>query len=251
MRSYIGVSGLTRREDADALLASIDLTPSDGPDLMVGVLVSAKTVTGALSHRPKRYPTIDEVSAIFPRHVRALNLVHYATEEPDTLGDQLVAHTRRLDSTVLHGFQINVTWPDPKELEKHYAACGRWHMVLQIGPAALREVDDDPREIARRLGCYGGLIDRVLFDGSGGEGVPLDPDRLRPMLTETLLRMPDLGIGIAGGLGPWSLHLAAPLVREFPDLSLDAESALREHVTDEYFPAAAHEYLMQSLHLVR
>ena len=40
-------------------------------------------------------------------------------------------------------------------------------------------------------------------------------------------RFPELGITVAGGLGPQTVCLAKPIIDEFPDLSIDAQGKLR------------------------
>jgi len=243
--TYIGVTGLTERAQMETLLASVGNMP--GPRIMCGILASRKTLHGGVHEFPARHADPARIMDIPVASERALTLVHYATDEPDTLGDQLIALTRMVDSVALHGFQLNVPWPDPRELEKFYGQCGRWHMVLQIGAAAMVEADHDPTKIAKHLGHYGGLIDGVLFDASGGRGIPLDANAFRPFVSETLLRQPMLGIGVAGGLGPRTLHLAEPLLREFVDLSTDAESALHDPVTGMFDLAAAEDHVQLSL----
>lgn len=37
-----------------------------------------------------------------------------------------------------------------------------------------------------------------------------------------------MGLGVAGGLSPSTLDLIGPLISDFPDLSIDAESLLRD-----------------------
>ena len=38
-----------------------------------------------------------------------------------------------------------------------------------------------------------------------------------------------MGLVVAGGLSPTTLHLVQPLIEEFPDVSIDAEGRLRDH----------------------
>ena len=42
-----------------------------------------------------------------------------------------------------------------------------------------------------------------------------------------LKRGPGMGVVCAGGLGPESLHLVEPLVRDYPMISIDAQGKLR------------------------
>ena len=88
---------------------------------------------------------------------------------------------------------------------------------------------EDPAGIAGRLRAdYQGLVHYVLLDLSEGYGQPLDTAWCLQQLRE--LRAADLGLGlaVAGGLSPSTLHLIAPLINEFPHLSIDAEARLRD-----------------------
>ena len=60
-----------------------------------------------------------------------------------------------------------------------------------------------------------------------GKGLGMDAMGLRFFAWAVRERFPLLGIAAAGGLGPDTLNLVEPLVREFLNISIDAQGKLR------------------------
>jgi hypothetical protein len=58
----------------------------------------------------------------------------------------------------------------------------------------------------------------------------------------------NIGLGVAGGLGPDSLNLVEPLIAKFPNLSIDAEGRLRNNQNDLDLKAMS-DYLAKALQL--
>ncbi len=106
---------------------------------------------------------------------------------------------------------------------------------------------------------YGKAIDYILLDQSMGKGVPMNTfDHLRHInsivnnvpLTLTMgYRTTGNGIACAGGLGPKTLNLIEPIIKKYPNISMDAQSALRPSgiATDPISWEMAEEYLIKAL----
>lgn len=252
-KPYIGITGFTARWEVQQVLkyASEILKP-DNPErlIMIGVLASLTTLRNGKNKWPNRYPEMDKIAGIFVQHPLALNLVHYNTNEPSSLFDQMVEMTE-WGSSYMQGFQLNISWPDISALANYRRIYPEKQIVLQIGLRALEAVDNSPKETADRVWEYGKMIDYILLDASGGYGRVLDPefalDFLEPIWF--LGSMDHLGLGVAGGLCPKTLHLIGPLIKEFSnDLSIDAESGLRTSQPDDQLDLnIAKEYLWRSL----
>lgn len=244
MAPYIGITGFMSVLEVARVLDEVP--PNTDRRLMVGVLASSKTLAGGTDKYPGRYPPRQFINPVFMDDPRALNLIHYATDDKSTLSTQL-GLLLDIGGELLQGFQLNVAWPDPKQLEstrKRGAA-----FVLQVGGRALELVDRDPAKLSARVAEYVGLIDHVLLDPSGGRGQPFDPDAARIFLTELAGRFPNLGLGVAGGLSAQMLHLVEPLVRQFPELNIDAEGRLREASDDHLSLDLAREYVAAAFRL--
>ena len=237
---YIGITGFVNsHEVADVL----DSTPRESDRLlMIGVLASSRTLLGRESRWPNRYPDVNSIAAIFPQHHLALNLVHYNTEKPDTLCQQMVELTG-LGGPDLHGYQLNIPWPSVAELSGYRRQFPEMTIVLQISQTSLQMVDSSARDLVDKLAReYAGLVDYILLDPSAGYGIPLDSRWAAEYLQ--VLHEADLGmgLGVAGGLGPSSLDLVEPLINDFPDLSIDAESRLRDE-DDRLDTGKARDYI--------
>ena len=237
-RPYVGITGFMSRGEVDHVLQA---WPVDSNfSLMVGVLASSKTLAGLTNKWPNRYPRIGEIAGIFPDDARSLNLIHYATDTPDRLSEELL-RLQRLSGPRLHGFQLNVPWPETGELAKYLQASPGSYIVLQLGSRALDQVAHDPTQLRNQLVRYVGLISSVLVDTSGGLGRSLDAEVLRNILTA--IRPLPLGLGVAGGLSANSIGLLGNLPKEFPGLSIDAEGRLRDPRTDHLVADEAGAFL--------
>ncbi|HBI33792.1 MAG TPA: hypothetical protein DEA43_03200 [Candidatus Moranbacteria bacterium] len=225
-KPYIGVTGFMSRAEVDAVLTAI---PAGAERLlMIGVLVSSKTMQGIPNKWPKRYPSADQIAEIFPNHPLALNLVHFNTKDPNELFDQMMTVTQ-LCGENFHGFQLNIKWPNPYTLEKYKKEHPEKIIVLQCGESALEEVSCDPIVLASVADNYKGTCEYLLVDPSGGLGKPLNPYKGMEYLHQLNLRISGMGFGIAGGLSPTTLEdLMGPIAKAFQYTSIDAEGRLRD-----------------------
>lgn len=141
---------------------------------MVGVLASWKTLQGSPNKYPQLFPEVKRISAIFLSHPNVLNLIHYSTDELETLYDQLV-RLKELGGLKLHGFQLNMAWPEVDQLTRFRIRWPYGRIVLQIGSSAVALMDHRPMKVALKLREYEGLVTDILFDPSGGKGEPFNP----------------------------------------------------------------------------
>lgn len=246
-KPYVGITGFMSPTEVFGVLDSTDLKKADRM-LMVGVLASSKSLQGIPNKWPGRYPAIGEVANIFPDNEDCLNLVHFNTKEPESLLSQLLLVTE-LASNHFNGFQLNITWPSARVLEDYKDLHNDKVIVLQIGSGAFEKVSHSPEKLAEKVHEYTGLIDYVLLDPSGGTGQPFNPDIARSYLEALSVKTNDFGLGVAGGLSPTTLDLVEPLVKDFPDLSIDAEGRLRNEADDSLNIETARDYVKKSLEL--
>ncbi len=160
----------------------------------------------------------------------ALNLLHYNTHDPSMLYPQLLK-AMAYGGPNCHGFQLNVAWPDRDEIRALRMVYPDIVIVLQIGKQAFDVVHNDVGRLAQRLSIYyKDIIDYVLFDMSGGIGVPLDIELCRKYL-DYLTRQnlhQYFGLGVAGGLSANSVSDVAVLFEDHPYLCVDAQGKLRD-----------------------
>jgi len=253
MDPYIGITGFTGPEEVSQALRVFPINPKR--KLMVGVLATYKSIRG-IPMKPKwakQTPKPKEIKNIFLADSHALNLVHLSTEEGRE--DALLADMFKIHDLVgekLHGFQLNVAWPQVNQLYKYRITKGwDYQLVLQIGQKAVEAVGGTPEGVVNAVELYAHNINAVLLDPSGGQGKPFDPKRAREFLTALSQRDWDhLSLGVAGGLGADSLDLVEPLVADFPNLNIDAQGRLRNE-DNELDPILTETYLKKALQLFK
>jgi hypothetical protein len=247
-RPYIGIAGFTQHAQVRTVLDA--LAPACPRPLMVGVQVSMDTLRGtAQTEFARRRPPSTQLADILTNDSRALNYVHYNTTAHATLSEQL-SEAVDLCGPLLHGFQLNLTWPAPHSLATFRTRHPSLGMVLQMGTAALSQVDNSPGAFCDRLKTdYEGLVDCILLDSGQGYGHPFAPEYFRTFLAEMASRELNMAPGVAGGICATTMHLVEPLIPEFPDLSFDSEAAFFDR-DDQMNLDAASAYLLRGLELV-
>lgn len=231
---YIGITGFMTREEVDAILAEVPawpvgMPPDSNRQIMIGVLASLNTLQHFKNRIPNRYPKLENISGIFREHPKALNLIHYNTKERSTLCAQLLGMAKIVGPN-LHGFQLNISWPETKELETfHTQSDKKMKIVLQIGGRAFEMIDHSPERLARKVKAeYEGLIDYVLLDPSGGAGKQFTPEIMKRFIDALLDVDLRAGLGVAGGLSAETLDPVELLAKYFPGLCIDAEGRIRD-----------------------
>ena len=244
--SYIGVTGFTERNQVNAAL---DVMRTSDKWLMAGVLVSYKTLNGKLASNPKRYPKIEDVRNILDV-VGLKRYVHYNTRETGMLYDQLMKLYDVVGEDILSGIQLNMVWPDYKVLDKFKTEIlGNVDIVLQINRSCFKSVDNSCVKLLDKIKHYEYLVDTVLIDLSGGRGIGIDVESVRPYVSLMYGYLDGtqmcMDIGVAGGLGPNRVGMIESLIREFPMISIDAESHVRDE-EDNLDVNKVKEYLIEA-----
>lgn len=250
MHPYIGITGFTKPEE---VYAALHVFPHNhSRKLMVGVPVTWKSLRG-IPMKPwwaKQSPDPASINRLFLNDERVVNLVHLSTEEgqeSSLLADMFRAH--ELAGPNFHGFQLNVAWPQINQMDDYRAAMEwNYRIVLQLGQKAVETAGGTPRGVADMLYHYAGVIDDIVFDPSGGLGRRLDAKMAREFLSEIAGRGWDIGLGAAGGINAYTLHLIELLISDFPDLSIDTQSGVRNAENDLDI-SLMHAFLINALAL--
>lgn len=232
IKPYVGITGFMSRKEAISSLAVWENLGITNRLLAIGVLVSWKTLNGYSASNPNRYPDVGEIREIFRKHPHVLNLIHYNSKYEDGLSDQLVELTE-FGGRKCHGLQLNIAWPPAFELLKWREKFPKLRLVLQISREVQEEIKGDLRMLAARICEYGESITDVLIDPSQGRGEKINVEKAQEALSiirDVCNEEAEMGIGfgVAGGLHGGNLRELKSLMREFPNLSIDAESMLRD-----------------------
>jgi hypothetical protein len=230
MFSYIGICDFPSGEQSTKSVSLFEkLTTSTRMSdwkLMVGVMMSFKTMTGVTSRWAPVWPKKQTVQSIFKDHPRAFNTLHYADYDGVTVLDNLLEASNH-GGCHLHAMQLDMIWPEPSLIEDFRAVRPNIQVVLQLNKNALALMDDDPQRVVEKLGGYNESVDYALLDKSHGKGLGMDAGALLPFIRAIAEHLPHIGLAVAGGLGPNTMHLVEPVVDEFPDVSIDAQGKLR------------------------
>jgi len=251
MFSYIGICDVPSGEQA---LKSASLFNKLCPPtmsewkLMIGVMMSFKTMMGIQSKWSSVWPKNNQVASIFVEHPRVFNTLHYADYDDVSVLKNLL-NARNYGGSNLHAIQLDMVWPEPRMLglfrEKHPEI----KIVLQINSNAMSQMEDKPTLVTQRLARYGQSVDYALLDKSHGKGVGMDAEGLLPFAMAIAENLPGIGLAVAGGLGPETMHLVGPIVQEFPTVSIDAQGRLRPsgNAMDPIDWDMANKYLVEAV----
>lgn len=192
------------------------------------VMTSYKVLNGIKTSWSSSWPKQEEIIDSFVFDPSVMNVLHYADyddKDRDLAGTLM--RVAELGGPYLHALQLDMPWPDVAALKKFEKRRPPVYVILQVGEVAIKRAGGDVNEVVDRLQAYSSAIDSVLLDLSMGRGKQMNAALLRPFIRAFRARLPHLGITVAGGLGPDTLHLVAPLIQEFPSISIDAQGQLR------------------------
>src|SRR3989338_3703809 len=127
----------------------------------------------------------------------------------------------------MHALQLDMIWPPIDALRHYRTLFPTIQLIFQANAATLAKVNNDPEAFVARLKPYEGVINYVLLDKSGGQGIDMRATELFPFIRALASNFIYTGIAIAGGLGPETMHLALPIIHAFPHISIDAQGRLR------------------------
>ncbi|MCR4333596.1 MAG: hypothetical protein NUV60_01045 [Patescibacteria group bacterium] len=228
---YVGITDFMNFQQVQAMLRifKVHQRPDSKRKLHVGVMMSYKTLHGIPSSWDKAFPSKETIADIFSS-AETYNCLHIADyDSMPHLGRKTLAPALQYAGDLVHAVQLDMIWPHPSQiLLGIHTSRKNPEVILQVGRKALTAVKDDPLLLVEKLREYeGGVIQRVLLDKSGGEGRAMEADVLLPFVRAIRENLPELDIVVAGGLGPYTMHLAEPIIREFPDVSIDAQGRLR------------------------
>ncbi len=230
MNPYIGITDFTSFEQVARMLEVFRRHKSLGSKrvLHVGVMMSFKTLNDIETKWSTVFPPKETIADIFRQDDDDVYYcLHYA-DYNNRIKITDLARGLEYAGPFVHAVQLDMTWPDPGVVTSSVSTLRKdIEVILQVGKKSFDECGGDPAKVVQRLEDYNGIIHRVLLDKSVGRGIGMDASALIPFARAIKDRFPDLGLVAAGGLGPDSVGLVEPLVKVFPDISIDAQGKLR------------------------
>ncbi len=257
MNPYIGITDFTTHAQVKNMLKVLENhRPKTSPlKLGVGVMMSFKTLHDWPSKWANIFVPKEKVSQIFSSQDKhAYHILHYVDYEKNADVFNSLSEAIKYGGPNLHALQLDMVWPEAGQIASGVCNSRKnVEVILQIGKLAFDEVNNNPEALAEKLEDYQDVIAGVLLDKSMGRGIGMDATDLLPFVRLIKKQFPKLGIVLAGGLGPTSLGLVAPLAKMFPNLlSIDAQSKLRPsgQATSPIDWKMAGWYLRNALHLL-
>lgn len=216
--------------------------------LMVGVMMSYKTLHNMPSSWTNCWPSKHNIGNIFVNHPLALNTLHYADYDGFTLPFELYEAVS-YGGPNLHALQFDMIWPDSRMVGYVKERYPNLKIILQVGPKAFEMARNLPLLLSERLRLlYKDTVDYVLLDVSAGHGKSFLATELAPYV-KAIKNNTDFHIAVGGGIGPGSMvELIKLMAICGDDLSWDAQGRLRPS-GDAHDPVdwdMARQYLYES-----
>mgnify|MGYP002346206765 CR=1 FL=1 len=254
---YIGITDFTDYQQIQLMQQILERNrpPESKYQLHAGVMMSRKTLRNLPTKWQSVFPPKEEIAKIFASD-SAYNCLHYADydhylSEKGVMND--LCEAIFWGGPNLKALQLDMIWPDPSDIfNAIHASRKNIEVILQIGANALEEAGDRPELVVEKLADYQLVVQRVLLDKSMGRGLALDAEGLIPFISAIKEAFPNMGIGVAGGLGPETINLIKPLAKVFPGLSIDAQGRLRpsRNIKDPIDWEFAANYLVKASHIL-
>lgn len=198
-----------------------------GIKLMIGTMTSFKVLNKQETKWAAIFPKVEALKYIFSaKSDYAINCIHYADYDNNPGLAETLEKVVEYCGAGLDAIQLDMVWPDPYQL-RMFVRKHQLPIVLQVSQKSMQECDNNPIVVAERIGReYGGLISHVLLDCSMGKGIPIDVSNILQYVEAIKSYTSEIGIAVAGGLGPDSVHEVKYLIEQYK-VSIDAQSKLR------------------------
>jgi len=250
---YIGVSCVREKDEINTKEICDLMDVSLERKVMIGTASSLKTIGGLPVNKSERSAFMSELPTLFTDHPLAFNIIHHNAKgrELETLGEQLKLLSEFAGPN-LHGFQLNIFDQDINIIRDVREFNPKLKFILNVGQNTLISCNNDPEIMSAYFNIlYKDMIDYALLDLSGVLGKLIEPERLKPFIEHLSKDCPWLSLCIAGRLGPDNLNLIAPLLRDFPNIPIDAETALRDPETDKLSADRVRRYMRNSQAIIK
>lgn len=234
-KTYVSVTGITTKKELESVASAFKeygySVGNSGHVPAVAFLASYKTIND-IETTNKRYPKQKALAELIGEiDSRILKAVHYNTRELTDLPKQINKATKGAYCDLI---QLNIVWPDPRDIRKIKESRERTGIILQVSSGAMKGLSAG--EIAKKILCYNG-IDHVLIDPSGGKGIDFDIEHSAAVYSAVREIRPNLSIGFAGGLCGENVEKITKKLAEklgTTDFSIDAEGKLRDKINVDF-----------------
>ena len=248
---YIGITDFTDFRQVEKMLTVFNSKVPSSCDylLHVGVMMSYKTLHNIPTKWSKAFPHKETIAEIFSSD-EVFNCLHYVDyENKDDLANSI-------ESAIYYGgknldaMQFDMIWPNPNVIRNVFKN-KNISVIIQIGRDAFEDVNNNVDIIVDRISHYEDSIQYVLLDKSMGKGVGMNAKVLLPVIEKIEKDLPNLGVAVAGGLGPNTMYFANEIFEKYNGISIDAQSRLRPsgNALDPIDWSMAENYLKKAINM--
>lgn len=230
---YVGVTGIATEKDAIVATRAFKAYGFFNSQIrrpMFGFLVSDDWMANRTVN--SKYPSRSEINDLLAiTHPVGDNYAHIYTKSRGDLFHQFsrIIQQGIIDPKLLDGVQLNVPWAAPQTFELFKNWNPNVETVMQLGPEVFRV--DEPEDVAMKLARYPkDLVNRILFDNSGGKGRLLDLTLIKRYYQQVKETRPDISMVFAGGLSADNVEetiKAISLMTGDYNFSIDVENGIR------------------------
>ncbi len=230
-KPYVGITGFKTKEEVikgGEQYARVGFDEHSAWVPMIGYLVSEKrlqdkTIVGTQSPAAK---DLAELASLAPAW--SLPAMHYHTAKKEKIAEEieeLFSFNHLYD--YCRALQLNVDWPEPRQLEQILTQFPAMRIILQLPKRAT--TGQSPEETAKRAAAYQRLVSYVLVDPSGGLGVDFDIAECVALVHALQVKLPTTTLGIAGGLSGNNVSDRVQSIQKYYSLPfcIDAQGKLR------------------------
>ncbi len=243
-KPYIGITGIETVDQLDPIFTIFRKKKNFSHRLMIGGMVSYKTLINI-----KDKPIVlmkNEIKDIFEKlnkydSENIFFTLHYFTKPLEKIKPELKEKSKNIVEKTLYqqltmllenfyeeyeriqpsfqiGIQINVSWPNPRDINKLKTTYPRLKTILQVSNFFLLE---------KRIKNYN--VDYILIDTSHGKGIEFEINDVIKIY-ETIHKNNPAIIGFAGGLSPENVRKKISSLKEklnTKNFCIDAQKRLR------------------------
>ncbi len=247
--TYVGICDFMTQTEVFAMLDFFAKYKSSDVQLMIGTMTSFKVLNKKETKWADVFPQIESLKHIFSSlNPKAINCIHYADYENNPGLAKTLDKVVRYCGYNLDSIQLDMVWPNHHQL-RMFVKKHKLPVVLQVSKKSMEFCSNSPANVAEKIKeDYSNIISHVLLDCSMGKGIPIDVSAMIPYIEAIQKTTPDIGITVAGGLGPDTVHEVQPLIEQY-NVSIDAQSKLRisGDATKPIDWPLAEQYIKQSM----
>jgi hypothetical protein len=219
--------------------------------LMVGVMMSFKTLNDWPTKWAEVWPKKEAVKNIFIDHPLVFNTLRYQDYGTNINLWYMIEAASTYGGEYLHAVQFDMIWPSPVLVARFHKRLPKIEVVLEVNSEALDRVMNQPDQLVNKLRTYRNSLNCVLLN-KNQKGLGMNAETLLPFVRAISEHLPNLGLAVEGGLGLNTLHLVEPLVKEFPNISFNAKEKIRPsgNAMDPVDQDMAYDYLDKSVQML-